>query len=152
MNADVVVPLFMLGVFIVIAAVMIAAKWYTKKYKSKLNFTQIIIGFFIILIFSAYYFIKNLGSDEKQNIIENVTLKTTVANISLDSHKPYFKDMTLADGQHLPMPEAMNTTLQVNDSIYKNKGENFYTVINAKTKIASKYEVKIHERILSKPQ
>ena len=60
--------------------------------------------------------------------------------------------MILADGQHLPMPETMNSTLQIGDSIYKTKGEKFYTVINFKTKLKTQYAVATHVRVLGKPQ
>jgi hypothetical protein len=91
-------------------------------------------------------------NNEKDNIIKNVALSTTIKNITFDTHKPYFKDMHLADGKHLPMPEAMNNTLQIGDSIYKNKNEKFYTVVNASTKKRTVYEVKTHERILGNAQ
>ena len=60
--------------------------------------------------------------------------------------------MTFADGQFLPMPEVMNNSLQIGDSIYKIKGEAFYTVINFSTKIIKRYPVGIHKRIIGKPQ
>ena len=60
--------------------------------------------------------------------------------------------MTFADGQYLPMPEAMNNLLKVGDSIYKNKGEDFYTIVSAITKVTTKFSVKVHERVLGKAQ
>ena len=60
--------------------------------------------------------------------------------------------MTFADGQFLPMPEAMNNSLQIGDSILKSKEEVFYTVINLNTKISTRYLVPTHKRILGKPQ
>lgn len=106
----------------------------------------------LTIFIAAYLVLKSQGNDEKEQLIKDIVLKTVVTNITFDSHKPYFKDMTLADGQSIPMPETMNKTLQIGDSIYKTKGGNFYTVINLKTKIVSNYEVKVHQRVLSKAQ
>ena len=89
---------------------------------------------------------------KKKNIIHTVALNTTITNITFDTHKPYFKDMTLADGQYLPMPEAMNNEVQIGDSIYKIKGDNFYSVVSFKTKIKKQYFVATHLRVLSKPK
>ena len=60
--------------------------------------------------------------------------------------------MTFADGQFLLMPEAMNNSLQIGDSIHKIKEELFDTVINLNTKISTRYLVATHKRILGKPQ
>jgi len=142
----------MLLIFIFLVATMLTAKWYTTKYKSKLNFTQIIVIVFGLVIGGFYLFIKSLSSNEKENIVQDVSLKNTVTAITFDPHKPYFKSMTLDDSQYLPMPEAMNEALQVGDSIYKNSGESFYTVVNFKTKVRINYPVKVHERVVSKPE
>ncbi len=141
----------MLLLFIFLAATMFTAKWYTKKYNPKISFTQIMLIVFGLVVGGFYLLIKSLGSDEKENIVQQINVKSTVADITFDPHKPYFKYMTLGDGQYLPMPEAMNATLQVGDSLYKNKGENFYTVVNRTTKIKTKYSVAVHERVMSKP-
>ncbi len=152
MSAETSMSLIMFGAFIFICASAIIVEKYHRAGKTKLNGGQVILMLCLLFFAAAYFFIKSIGSDERQQIINNVTLKTTVTNITFDTHKPYFKDMTLDDGQTLPMPETMNNTLQIGDSIYKNKGEDFYTVVNAKIKSSIKYEVKIHLRELSKPQ
>ena len=151
MSGDKAMILIIFGFTIFIATVAIFLQKYKLNHKTNFDVGAIIIGIFFVLIAVAYYFIKSIGGDERERIIKNITLQTTINTITFDKHKPYFKYMTLADSQYLPMPEAMNNTLQIGDSIYKNRGENFYTVINAKTKTISKYEVKIHERILTKP-
>ena len=140
------------GIFIFMVGIMFWTNWYTKKHKTKINAGQIVIAVFTVIFISLYFIFKNMGTSERDKIVKNISLKTTVEKITFDPHKPYFKDMSLADGQFLPMPEAMNNSLQVGDSIYKTKGENFYTVINFKTKTSTTYEVKIHERVLGKAQ
>ena len=50
------------------------------------------------------------------------------------------------------MPEAMNNEVQIGDSIYKIKGDNFYSVVSFKTKIKKQYFVSTHLRVLSKPK
>ncbi|MBC7485989.1 MAG: hypothetical protein H7282_04485 [Cytophagaceae bacterium] len=142
---------FMLLLFIFLVAVMLTAKWYTQKYKPKISFTQIMLITFALVGGGFYLMIKNMGADEKTNIIQNVSLKNRVTAITFDPHKPYFKSMTFDDGQHLPMPEAMNKVLEVGDSVYKNKGDSFYLLVNSKTRLKTKYSVAIHERVLSKP-
>ena len=127
-------------------------KWYNDKYNKEINIGSVIIAI-SLTFFGAVFLVLRFGMNtEKENIIKNVALNTIVTNITFDTHKPYFKDMTFADGQYLPMPEGMNYTLQIGDSIYKIKGEGFYTVVNASTKKRTVYEVKTHERILSKAQ
>jgi hypothetical protein len=142
----------MLLIFIFLVATMLTARWYTTKYKTKINLAQIMLIVFGLVAGGFYLLIKNLSSNEKETIIQNVSLKNTVTAITFDPHKPYFKSMTLDDGQYLPMPEAMNAVLQVGDSIYKNSAESFYTVVNAKTKIRINYAVHVHERVLSKSE
>lgn len=142
---------FMLLLFVFIVAIMLAAKWYTQKYKPKITFTQIMLITFALVGGGFYLMIKNMGADEKTNIIQNVSLKNTVTAITFDPHKPYFKSMTLDGGQHLPMPQGMNDVLQIGDSVYKNKGEAFYTVVSLKANMRTKYDVQVHERVASKP-
>ncbi len=142
----------MFGSFIFICSTGIIIEKYYRKGKIKINGGQAIMYVSLLFFAGAYFIIKNMANDERQNIIENITLQTTVTNITFDTHKPYFKNMTFANRQTLPMPETMNKELQIGDSIYKNKKENFYTVVNFKTKIRTKYEVKTHLREFSKPQ
>jgi len=142
---------FMLLLFLFLAAVMLTAKWYTQKYKPKITFLQIMLTTFVLVGGGFYLMIKNMGADEKENLVQNIQLKNTVTAITLDPHKPYFKSMTLDGGQYLPMPQAMNDVLQVGDSVYKKKGETFYTVVSLKSNTRTKYEVQVHERVASKP-
>ncbi len=147
--------LIFIGMFFIFLLIVFTAffvKWYNDKYNKKLNIGRIIIIVCLTIFTGIYFVIKRQGTDEKATIIKNVELKTVVTNITFDSHKPYFKDMTLADGQYLPMPEAMNNLLQVGDSIYKIKGGAFYTIVSAASKATTKIEVKVHERVLGEAQ
>lgn len=126
--------------------------WYNDKYGKKINVGTVMIVICLSAFGIIFLYLKEWGSNEKDDFIKNISLKTVVSNISFDTHKPYFKEMTLADGQYLPMPEAMNETLHIGDSIYKIKGEKFYTVVNAKTKLQTQYLVATHIRVLGKPQ
>ena len=139
-------------VFVLIVFTAFFIKWYNDKNSKKVNIASIIIAMSLTIFAGAYLVLKSQGNDEKEKLIKNVQLKTVVTNITFDPHKPYFKDMTLADGQYLPMPETMNSKLQIGDSIYKSKGNKFYTVINFKTKLQTRYIVATHLRVLGKPQ
>ncbi len=152
LSTETVMSAGILFVFLLIVFTAFFTKWYNNKYHKKINTGSVIIAMSLTIFAGAYLVLKSQGNSEKENLVKNVQLKTVVTNITFDSHKPYFKDMTLADGQYLPMPEAMNTTLQIGDSIYKNKGDEFYTVVNAKTKDITKIAVKVHERVLGKAQ
>ena len=152
MSADRMMLLIMVGLFLVIVAIMLLANWYTKKYASKISFFQIVLFAFILICGGFWFFIHKMSSSEKNNIIQTVSLKNTVADIYNEKRKPYFKEMKFDDGRTLPMPEEMNNILQIGDSIYKNKGEGFYTIVNAVTNKRSNFDVKVHERVLSKPQ
>ena len=138
--------------FLFILFTVFFIKWYNDKYNKKINIGTVIIAL-SLTFFGAVFLVLKFGMNtEKENIIKNVALSTTVKNITFDTHKPYFKDMILADGQHLPMPEVMNNEVQIGDSIYKIKGDNFYSVVSFKTKIKKQYFVATHLRILSKPK
>jgi ASC-1-like (ASCH) protein len=151
-SVDTSIPISMLFVFLFIVFTAFFIKWYNDKYNKKINIGSIIVAICLTLFAAVFLYLKYGITSEKENIIQNVTLKTTVTNITFDTHKHYFKDMVLSDGQYLPMPEAMNNALQIGDSIYKNKKENYYTVVNLSLKKRTVYEVKTHERILGKAQ
>jgi hypothetical protein len=151
-SVDTAIPLAMFFVFLFIVFTAFFLQWYNDKYNKKVNIGGITIAICLTVFGVVFLYLKYGMTGEKENIIQNVALRTIVTNITFDTHKPYFKDMSLADGQHLPMPENMNSTLQIGDSIYKNKKENFYTVVNAITNQKTAYEVKIHERVFGKPQ
>lgn len=142
--------MFLLFAFIVFSA--IALMWYNKKYSKKIDVGKFIIGIFFLVAVAFFILIKYLSGSEKDAIIKNIALKNTVIEIITDTHKHYFKSMKMDNGRVLPMPEAMNTVLQIGDSIYKSKGEAFYTIVNPTIKTPKKFEVKVHERVLSKPQ
>jgi len=151
-SIDTSIPISMLFVFLLIVFTAFFIKWYNYKYNKKVNIGSVIIAL-SLTFFGAVFLVLRFGMNtEIENIIKNINLNTTVVNITFDTHKPYFKDMVLADGQYFPMPEAMNNTLQIGDSIYKNKKESFNTVVNTSTKKRTVYEVKTHERILGKAQ
>ncbi len=142
----------MVFVFLLIIFTAFFITWYNEKYNKKINTGRVIIIMSLSIFCIVFLFLKLDGNDERQKIIKNIELKTVIANITFDTHKPYFKDMTLADGQFLPMPETMNNKVQIGDSIYKMTGEHFYRVVNYKTKISTKYTVTTHIRVLGKPQ
>jgi hypothetical protein len=142
----------MVFIFFLIAFTAFFIKWYNDKYNKKMNIGSIVLVLCLLIFGTVYIVLKQQGAGEKATLIKNIQLKTVVTNITFDTHKPYFKDMTLADGQYLPMPEAMNETLKVGDSIYKNRGEAFYTIVSTASKVATKIAVKVHERVLGKAQ
>ena len=151
-SADSTILASILFFFLFILFTVFFIKWYNDKYNKKINIGTVIIAF-SLTFFGAVFLVLKFGMNtEKENIIKNVALSTTVKNITFDTHKPYFKDMTLADGQYLPMPEAMNNEVQIGDSIYKIKGDNFYSVVSFKAKIKKQYFVATHLRVLSKPK
>lgn len=152
LSADTTASLMILFLFLIIVFTVFFIKWYNDKYKKTVNIGTVVIFLCLSLFSMAFIFLWFGGSKEKNNIEQNVALKTLVINITFDTHKPYFKNMTLADGQYLPMPEAMNNELQIGDSIYKIKGDNFYSVVSFKTKIKKQYFVATHLRVLSKPK
>jgi len=141
-----------LFVFLFIVFTAFFIKWYNDKYNKKLNISSIVLVVCLVIFAAAYIILKQMGTDDKATLVKNVQLKTVVTNITFDPHKPYFKDMTLGDGQFLPMPETMNNSLQIGDSIFKEIGESIFTVVNSKTKIKNYYRAAIHTRVFGKPQ
>ena len=151
-NGDYAVSLSMLFFFLFIVFTTFFLMWYNDKYNTKINIGRVVIILCLSAFGIIFLYLKKIGHVENEKLLQNISLQTVVTNIVFDTHKPYFKDMILADGQHLPMPETMNNTLQIGDSIYKTKGEKFYTVINFKTKTKTQYAVATHIRVLGKPQ
>lgn len=152
MSADKMMFLIMFGLFLLIAGTMVFASWFTNKYPNKISFFQIVFVVILFVFGGFFLFIKKISSSEKNNIIQSVSLQNTVVDIYNQTRKPYFKEMKFDDGKTLPMPEEMNGILQIGDSIYKNKDEDFYTIVNATSKTRTKFDVKVHERILGEPQ
>ncbi|TDG36253.1 hypothetical protein EZJ43_09625 [Pedobacter changchengzhani] len=152
MSGDKMMMLIMFGLFFFMVAIMITANWYTKKYNTKISFFQIVMFFFALIFGGFWFFIKQISSSEKDNIVKMVALKNTVVGIYNEPRKAYFKEMKFDDGRALPMPEEMLGIVQIGDSIYKNKGDDFYTIVNSVTKKSNNFKVKVHERVLSKPQ
>lgn len=152
LQGDNVVFIALLFFFMFVLFSVLTMHWYNSKYHKKVNVSRFVLLFCLASFGGIYLFLKNSGSDEKQQIVKNVYLKTTLKNITFEDRKKYFKDMQLTDGQILPMPEAMNNLVKIGDSIYKNKGDSFYVVINNKTKTKTKFAVKIHERVLGQAQ
>jgi len=151
-KGDYAISLGMLFFFLSILFTAFFIMWYNDKYDKHINTGTVVMVLCLAAFAIIFLYLKNIGSNEKDEIVKNTTLRTVVTNITVDTHKPYFKDMALADGQFLPMPEAMNSTVQIGDSIYKIKGEKFYTVVNFKTKTPTQYPVATHTRVLGKPQ
>ena len=146
------ISLSMLFFFLFIVFTSFFITWYNDKYAKKVNVGNVIIVLCLSSFAIIFFKLRYMSNFEKEKLVQTISLNTVVTNITFDSHKPYFKDMTLADGQHLPMPETMNNTLQIGDSIFKNKGESIYTVLNNKTKIKKYFKVETHIRVLGKPQ
>ena len=152
MSGDKMMMLIMLGLFLFMVAIMIIANWYTKKYGSKISFFQIVMIFFGLVFVGFWLLIKKISTSEKDNIIQSVSLKSKVVDIYNQPRKAYFKEMKFDNGSSLPMPEEMNGIIKIGDSIYKNKGDDFYTVVDSTTKKRTNFKVKVHQRVLGKPQ
>ena len=103
LSADTTVSLMILFVFLIIVFTTFFIKWYNDKYNKTVDIGSVVIVFCLSLFSIAFLFLWFGSSKEKNNIEQNVALKTLVTNITFDTHKPYFKDMTLAEGQFLPM-------------------------------------------------
>ena len=142
------ISLSMLFFFLFILFTAFFISWYNEKYDKKINIGNVVIVLSLSAFGIIFLYVNKDWRNDKLFLIQNIQLNTVVANITFDSHKPYFKNMLLADGQLLPMPETMNNSLQIGDSIYKGEGEQFYTVVNSKTKLITQYLVTTHTRIL----
>ena len=151
LNAESTASLMMLFLFLIIVFIALSLKWYNDKYIKTLNIGRAIIISTIAVFCIAFIALQSVVNKEKESIIAEVELRTTITNIFFDNHKPYFKNMMLADGRYLPMPETMYNKVQLGDSIYKLKKQNFYTVVSI-DKIYKHYPVAANSRILSRPQ
>ena len=151
-NGAYVISLGMLFFFLFFLFTAFFMMWYNDKYDKQINTGTALVVLCLAAFGIIFLFLKDFNTSEKEELVKNIMLKTVVINITFDQHKPYSKDMILADGQYLPMPETMNNTLQIGDSIFKEIGESIFTVVNSKTKIKNYYRAAIHTRVFGKPQ
>ncbi|MFC4262712.1 hypothetical protein ACFOWM_07480 [Ferruginibacter yonginensis] len=68
------------------------------KYNKNISVGSVVIVMCIGVFAIAYHFIQKMNTNDITFIIKNVAINSIVTNISFDSHKPTFKQMTLADG------------------------------------------------------
>ncbi len=123
MTGDILMTLIMFGLFMTLFSLIVVIKWYNKKHSSKINSVWILLILFALILVGSWVLIKKSSTSQKSNIIQTVSLENKVVEINWENRKPYFKEMKMDDGRLLPMPEEMNSILNVNDSIYKNIGE-----------------------------
>lgn len=150
LSAESTASLMMIFLFLIIVFISFFIKWYNDKYLKTINIGRAIIIITIVVFCIAFLALQSIEKKEIESITKDQELQTTITNIVFDNHKPYFKSMILADGRYLPMPETMNNEVQIGDSIYKIKMQNFYTVVSI-DKTRKHYPVAIHSRILSRP-
>jgi hypothetical protein len=92
-----------------------------------MTFPKIAIGGFALLtlVFAALIF--KLNFDDKRNWIANKAARAKIVDIYGGyKGKPNHQIMELSDGQHFTVPQNLLGKLSVGDSVFKEKGQNFY--------------------------
>ena len=126
LSAESTASIMMIFLFLIIVFIAFFIKWYNDKYIKTLNIGRAIIISTIAVFCIAFIALQSIVKKEIESITKDQEFQTTITDIVFDNHKPYFKSMILADGRYLPMPETMNNQVQIGDSIYKLKMQNFY--------------------------
>jgi hypothetical protein len=95
---------------------------------------RIIIGLFVALALVGVGIIIQLANTDKEAFLPKEIKSTVILIRQGYKGKPNYKIMELQSGQSFTVPESMLYVLEIGDSVYKNKGEDFYTFISSKTK------------------
>ena len=103
---------------------------------------KILIGFFVIIAFFGIGIIIKLANMDKEDFLTK-EIKSKVISIRQGyKGKPNYKIMELQDGQSFTIPKTMLDILQIGDSVYKTKGNDFYIFVDSKTKERKKVNMR----------
>jgi hypothetical protein len=89
---------------------------------------KILIGGFIFIAIIFAIFILKLAYDGKKDWVENTAIQSKIVDIYQgDKGKPNYQIMKLESNQSFAIPKNMLSKLQIGDSVFKNKKDDFYT-------------------------
>ena len=90
---------------------------------------KIIIGGFIALVLVFAILIVKLVKDDKENWVMQKSTHSKIMDIyGGDSSRTKLQMMELSDGQKFKIPQNLMGKLSVGDSVFKEKGQGFYSL------------------------
>jgi hypothetical protein len=88
---------------------------------------KILIGGFVLMAILFTILILKLAFDGKKDWVENTSIQSKVVDIYQgDKGKPNYQIMKLESQQSFAIPKIMLDKLQIGDSVFKNKNDDFY--------------------------
>lgn len=88
---------------------------------------RILIVIFASLTVAFVFFIMKLMQNDEQEWVTNVVIQSEIDTIYQGyKGKPDYQIMLLKSGQSFAIPSKVLHKLSIGDSVFKNKGENFY--------------------------
>jgi hypothetical protein len=96
---------------------------------------KIIIGGFIALVLVFAALIVKLVKDDTENWTTQISTHSKIMGIyGGDSSRTKLQMMELSDGQKFKIPQNLMGKVSVGDSVFKEKGQNFYRFKPVQTK------------------
>lgn len=95
-----------------------------------------LVAFLLIIV------LKEIAQDEEEYFITEEIKSKVIAIREGYKSRPERRKMELESGQSFTIPKAMRDILQIGDSVYKTKGENFYIFVDSKTKERKKVNIR----------
>ncbi len=104
--------------------------------------TKLIIGSVILFGFIFFLGVFTMDNDYQDSILkEEGNGKIKLIREPTIARKVTYKLLELEDGNTFKISNSLVETVHIGDSIYKNKGENFYNLVDSKTKEIRKIEM-----------
>jgi hypothetical protein len=96
---------------------------------------RIMIGGFLVLLLVFAALIFKLVTDDKKNWVTEKSTHSKIMDIyGGDSSRTKLQMMELSDGQKFKIPQNLMGKVSVGDSVFKEKGQNFYRFKPVQTK------------------
>ena len=99
------------------------------------NSNKFIIGVIIIFMLFFGVMVSKLNNSNTNTILnEEGNGKIKLIREAMEGRQVNYKILELENGDTFKISNSLVETVHVGDSVYKNKGETFYNIVNSKTK------------------
>jgi len=106
------------------------------------NQIRIIVGVIVLFIIIFGFMVSKLNNSHTDTILnEEGNGKIKLIREADEGRQVTYKILELENGNTFKISNSLVETVHVGDSIYKNKGEDFYTIVNTETKEIRKIEM-----------
>lgn len=106
------------------------------------NSTKFIVGVLVFFMIIFGVMIAKLNTSNTNTILnEEGNGKIKRIREAQEGRQVTYKILELENGNTFKISNSLVETVHVGDSVYKNKGEEFYTIVDSKTKEVRKIEM-----------